>query len=165
MSSTHLTDCDPNEVQSCLDLHQNALNLVTEVLLALKMLPEDPIACSTTDPISQRWILLKTMVDDRLIPSLMALLDTFELNDRIQGQNISALQNIGVLQNQLRSLTPEVTRLMKLLQLDRQFWQAARQNDRILQRQQQFMRHLTQLSQLLEAIVHHLNIYQSNSDS
>ena len=165
MTNLHQVDRDPNQVQTCLNLHQNALNLVTEMLLALKMLPENPIASSSTDPTGQRWILLKTMVDDRLIPSLMGLLDTFEMNDRIQDRNINALQNIGVLQNQLRSLTPEVTRLAKLLQLDRQFWQAARQSDRILQRQQQFTLHLTQLSQLLEAIVHHLNNYQSNSDS
>ena len=165
MTNLHQVDRDPNQVQTCIRFHQNALNLVTEMLLALKMSPEDPIACSSTDSISQRWILLKTMVDDRLIPSLMGLLDTFELNDRTQDQNITALQNIDLLQNQLRSLTPEVTRLTKLLQLDRQFWQAARQSNRILQRQQQFTLHLTQLSQLLEAIVHHLNSYQLNSDS
>ena len=135
------------------------------MLLALKMLPESPIAAASSDPISQHWIVFKTTVEDQIIPLLMGLLDTFELNDRIQGQNINALQNIDVLQNQLRSLAPEVTRLTKLLQLDRQFWQAARQSDRILQRQQQFTLHLTQLSQLLEAIVHHLKIYQSNSDS
>ena len=158
-------DRDPNPVQTCIDRHQNALNLVTEILLALKILPENPIASSSSDSISQDWIVFKTMVEDQIIPSLMGLLDTFELNDRTQDQNINALQNIIVLQNQLRSLTPEVTRLTKLLQLDRQFWQAARQSDRILQRQQQFTLHLTQLSQLLEAIVHHLNIYQSNSDS
>ena len=80
----------------------------------------------------------------------MQLLNTFDLNNGIQNDNAS------VVKNQLRSLTPEVTRLSKLLQLDRQFWQAARQPDRILQRQQQFTQHLTQLAQLLEAIVHHL---------
>ena len=165
MTNLHLINGDPNQVQTCLNLHQSALNLVAEMLLALKILPEDPIASSSPDSISQHWIVFKTMVDDRIIPSLMGLLDTFEMNDRIQDRNINALQNIGVLQNQLRSLTPEVTRLAKLLQLDRQFWQAARQSDRILQRQQQFTLHLTQLSQLLEAIVHHLNNYQSNSDS
>ena len=165
MSNFHPIDRDPDPFQTCLDCNQNALNLVTDMLLALEMLPEDPIAPSSTDPKGQRWTVFKTTVDNQVIPSLMALLDTFELNDRIQDQNINALQNIIVLQNQLRSLTPEVTRLIKLLQLDRQFWQAARQSDRILQRQQQFTLHLTQLSQLLEAIVHHLKIYQSNSDS
>lgn len=165
MNNLHQVDRDPNQVQTCLDLHRNALNLVTEMLLALKLLPEDPIASSNSDSISQGWTVFKTMIDNQIIPSLMGLLDTFELNDRVPDQNINAIQNIGVLQNQLRSLTPEVTRLTKLLQLDRQFWQAARQNDRILQRQQQFTLHLTQLSQLLEAIVHHLKIYQLSSDS
>ncbi|MCY7408319.1 MAG: hypothetical protein LH631_13355 [Alkalinema sp. CAN_BIN05] len=162
MNSTPLIDCDPDPILDCLHLHQNALNLVTETLLGLKMLPENPIVCSDGDPISQSWLLLKTMVDDRIIPSLMQLLNTFELNNGIQDDKTNVLKT-SVLKNQLRSLTPEVTRLTKLLQLDRQFWQAARQSDRILQRQQQFTQHLTQLAQLLEAIVHHLNIYHLNS--
>ena len=116
------------------------------------MLPENPIACSEGDPISLRWILLKTMVEDQIIPSLMQLLNAFETHECIQNNNIRGLQN------QLRSLTPEITRLTKLLQLDRQFWQAARQSDRILQRQQQFTQHLGQFAQLLEAIVHHLEM-------
>jgi hypothetical protein len=157
MNSAPLIDRDPDAILDCLYLHQNALNLVTEMGLVLKTLPENPIVCSDGDPISQRWILLKTMIDDRIIPSLMHLLNTFDLNNGIQDDKTS------VLQNQLRSLTPEVTRLTKLLQLDRQFWQAARQADRILQRQQQFTQHLTQLAQLLEAIVHHLNIHHLNS--
>jgi hypothetical protein len=156
MNSANPSDCDPDAILDCLHLHQNALDLVTETGLALKMLPENPIVCSDGDPISQRWILLKTMVDDRIIPSLIQLINTFELNNGIQDDKTS------VLKNQLRSLTPEVTRLMKLLQLDRQFWQAARQPDRILQRQQQFTQHLTQLGQLLEAIVHHLNAHHLN---
>jgi len=157
MNSASLIDRDPDAILDCLYLHQNALNLVTETLLGLKILPENPIVCSDGDPISQRWILLKTMIDDRIIPSLMHLLNTFDLNNGIQDDKTS------VLQNQLRSLTPEVTRLTKLLQLDRQFWQAARQADRILQRQQQFTQHLTQLAQLLEAIVHHLNVHHLSS--
>jgi len=157
MSNAPLIDRDPDAILDCFYLHQNALNLVTEMGLALKMLAENPIVCSDRDPIIQRWILLKTMVDDRIIPSLMQLLNTFDLNNGIQDDKTN------VLQNQLRSLTPEVTRLTKLLQLDRQFWQAARQADRILQRQQQFTQHLTQLAQLLEAIAHHLNIHHLNS--
>jgi hypothetical protein len=51
---------------------------------------------------------------------------------------------------QLRSLLPEVVRLLKLLQIDRQFWQAARQVEKQAARQQQFMLHLTQLGQLLQ---------------
>lgn len=150
MSSASLIDRDPDAILDCLYLHQNALNLLTEMGFALKMLPEDPIVCSDGDPINQSWILLKRMVDDRIIPSLMQLLNTFDLNNGIQDNKTS------VVKNQLRSLTPEITRLSKLLQLDRQFWQAARQPDRILQRQQQFTQHLTQMAQLLEAIVHHL---------
>lgn len=157
MKSANPIDCDPNEILACLHLHQNALNLVADMGLALKMLPENSIVCSDGDPISQSWILLKTMLDDRIIPSLMQLINAFEAQEGIQNNNIRGLQN------QLRSLTPEVTRLTKLLQLDRQFWQAARQPDRILQRQQQFTQHLGQLAQLLEAIVHHLEIYQLNS--
>ena len=157
MKSANSIDCDPDAILDCLRLHRNALDLLTETGLALKMLPENPIVCSDGDPISQRWILLKTMIDDRIIPSLMQLLNAFETNECIQNNSIRGLQN------QLRSLTPEVTRLTKLLQLDRQFWQAARQSDRILQRQQQFTQHLGQLGQLLEAIVHHLDVYQSNS--
>ena len=163
MNSARLIDRDPDAILNCLYLHQNALNLVTEMGLGLKMLPENPIVWSDGDPIIQSWILLKTMVDDRIIPSLMQLLNTFDLNNGIQDDNINVLKT-NVLKNQLRSLTPEVTRLSKLLQLDRQFWQAARQPDRILQRQQQFMQHLTQLAQLLEAIVHHLNVHHLNSD-
>jgi hypothetical protein len=53
---------------------------------------------------------------------------------------------------QLRSLLPEVVRLLKLLQLDAQFWQAARQPERRSQRRQQFLDHLIQLGQLLTAI-------------
>ena len=155
MSNASLIDRDPDAILDCLYLHQHALNLVTEMGFALKMLPEDPIVYSDGDPINQRWILLKTMVDDRIIPSLMQLLNAFDLNNGIQNDNASVVKASGV-KNQLRSLTPEVTRLSKLLQLDRQFWQAARQPDRILQRQQQFIQHLTQLAQLLEAIVHHL---------
>lgn len=154
MKRANPMDCDPNEILTCLHLHQNALNLVSETGLALKMLPENPIVCSDGDPISHRWILLKTMLVDQIIPSLMQLLNAFEAHEGIQNNNIRGLQN------QLRSLTPEVTRLTKLLQLDRQFWQAARQSDRILQRQQQFTQHLGQLAQLLEAIVHHLDSYQ-----
>ena len=150
MNSASLIDRDPDAILDCLYLHQNALNLVTEMGFALKMLPEDPIVCSDGDPINQSWILLKRMVDDRIIPSLMQLLNTFDLSNGIQDNKTS------VVKNQLRSLTPEITRLSKLLQLDRQFWQAARQPDRILRRQQQFTQHLTQLAQLLEAIVHHL---------
>lgn len=157
MNSASLIDRDPDVILDCLYLHQNALNLATEMGFALKMLPENPIVFSDGDPISQRWMLLKTMIDDRIIPSLMQLLNTFDLNNGIQDDKTS------VLKNQLRSLTPEVTRLSKLLKLDRQFWQAARQSDRILQRQQQFTQHLTQLAQLLEAIVHRLSTYHLNS--
>lgn len=157
MKSANPIDCDPEAILDCLHLHQKALDLVTETGLALKMLPENPIVCSEGDPISQRWILLKAMVDDRIIPSLMQLLNAFETHEGIQTNNTRGLQN------QLRSLTPEITRLTKLLQLDRQFWQAARQSDRILQRQQQFTQHLGQFAQLLEAVVHHLGIYQLNS--
>ena len=53
---------------------------------------------------------------------------------------------------QLRSLVPEVVRLMKLLQIDWQFWQAARQPEKQAVRQQQFIGHLTQLGQLLNAL-------------
>ncbi len=150
MSCAPQVSRDPDAILDCLYLHQNALSLVTEMRLGLGLVPENPIVCSDGDPINQRWILLKTMVDDRIIPSLMQLLNTFDLNNGIQDDKTS------VVKNQLRSLTPEVTRLSKLLQLDRQFWKAARQPDRILQRQQQFTQHLTQLAQLLEAIVHHL---------
>lgn len=160
MSSAPLTDCDPDAIRDCLYLNQNALNLVTEMGLVLKLLPENPIVCSDEDSISQSWILLKTMIDDQIIPSLMKLLNTFDLSNGIQDDNSTSGLKTRVLKNQLRSLTPEVTRLAKLLQLDRQFWQAARQSDRILQRQQQFTQHLTQFAQLLEAIVHHLNTYQ-----
>ncbi len=158
MKSVDPIDCDPDAILDCLHLHRKALDLVTETGLALKMLPENPIACSDGDPISLRWILLKTMVEDRIIPSLMQLLNAFETTECIQNNNIRGLQN------QLRSLTPEITRLTKLLQLDRQFWQAARQSDRILQRQQQFTQHLGQFAQLLEVIVHHLkDVYLLNS--
>jgi hypothetical protein len=51
---------------------------------------------------------------------------------------------------QLRSLLPEVVRLLKLLQIDRQFWQAARQVEKQAARQQQFVLHLTQLGQLFQ---------------
>ena len=53
---------------------------------------------------------------------------------------------------QLRSLVPEVVRLMKLLQMDWQFWQAARQAPKKAIRQQQFADHLTQLGQLLSVL-------------
>ena len=53
---------------------------------------------------------------------------------------------------QLRSLVPEVVRLMKLLQMDWQFWQAARQASKQAVRQQQFVDHLTQLGQLLSVL-------------
>lgn len=53
---------------------------------------------------------------------------------------------------QLRSLVPEVVRLMKLLQIDGQFWQAARHPEKQVARQQQFVGHLTQLGQLLSAL-------------
>ena len=53
---------------------------------------------------------------------------------------------------QLRSLVPEVVRLMKLLQMDWQFWQAARQAPKQAIRQQQFVDHLTQLGQLLSVL-------------
>ncbi len=56
---------------------------------------------------------------------------------------------------QLRSLLPEVVRLLKLLQMDTQFWQAARQPERQAQRRQQFLGHLLQLGQLLTAIDAH----------
>ena len=53
---------------------------------------------------------------------------------------------------QLRALVPEVVRLMKLLQIDWQFWQAARQPEKRSARRQQFIDHLTQLGQLLTAL-------------
>ncbi len=53
---------------------------------------------------------------------------------------------------QLRSLVPEVVRLMKLLQIDWQFWQAARQPEKQVARRQQFFHHLTQLGQLLSVL-------------
>ena len=53
---------------------------------------------------------------------------------------------------QFRSLVPEVVRLMKLLQMDWQFWQAARQAPKRAIRQQQFVDHLTQLGQLLSVL-------------
>ena len=53
---------------------------------------------------------------------------------------------------QLRSLVPEVVRLMKLLQIDWQFWQAARHPEKQVARQKQFVGHLTQLGQLLGAL-------------
>ena len=53
---------------------------------------------------------------------------------------------------QLRSLVPEVVRLMKLLQMDWQFWQAARQAPKQAIRQQQFVDHLTQLGQLFSVL-------------
>lgn len=57
---------------------------------------------------------------------------------------------------QLRSLVPEVVRLMKLLQIDWQFWQAARQPEKQAARRQQFFHHLTQLGQLLSALQNQL---------
>lgn len=57
---------------------------------------------------------------------------------------------------QLRSLVPEVVRLMKLLQIDWQFWQAARQPEKQATRRQQFFHHLTQLGQLLSALQNQL---------
>ncbi len=85
------------------------------------------------------------MTTQCLIPELNHLLEKLEM------------QSSGpVLETQLRSLNPEVTRLAKLLQIDWQFWQAARQADRIEQRQQQLLKHLQQLDQLLEAI--HTNL-------
>ena len=53
---------------------------------------------------------------------------------------------------QLRSLVPEVVRLMKLLQMDWQFWQAARQAPKQEVRRQQFVDHLTQLGQLFTVL-------------
>jgi hypothetical protein len=91
------------------------------------------------------WKYLNISTVDCLIPELNHLLTTLE----IQSSN-------PALETQLRSLNPEVTRLIKLLQIDWQFWQAARQADRLQQRQQQLLKHLQQLDQLLEAILHHL---------
>ena len=57
---------------------------------------------------------------------------------------------------QVRSLVPEVVRLMKLLQIDWQFWQAARQPEKRSARRQQFFHHWTQLGQLLSALQNQL---------
>lgn len=92
------------------------------------------------------WQDLQRLLSDRLIPSLNDALETLE----IESSN-------PTLETQLRSLNPEVTRLVKLLQIDWQFWQAARQAPRIQQRQQQLLKHLEQLGQLLAAIGHHLS--------
>ncbi len=94
----------------------------------------------------QAWKDLQTTAIDALIPELNHALETQE-----------AQSSNPALEAKLRSLNPEVTRLIKLLQIDWQFWQAARQPDRTLQRQQQLLTHLKQLDQLLEAIGHHLS--------
>jgi hypothetical protein len=89
----------------------------------------------------QAWQAVKSRVSDRLIPELNAEL-----------LSVEAQNNSPQRATQLRSLNPEVTRLIKLLQIDWQFWQAARSSDRLLQRQQQLLMHLQQLDQLLAAI-------------
>jgi hypothetical protein len=93
-------------------------------------------------PTLEAWRAVQSMVNDRLIPALNDCLEA------IEAQDVEA-----PLATQLRSLNPEVTRLSKLLQIDWQFWQAARQADRIQQRQQQFLTHLKQLEQLLEHLM------------
>jgi hypothetical protein len=93
-------------------------------------------------PTIEAWQGIQTTINDRLIPVLNQCLEAIEVQD-LEGQ----------LATQLRSLNPEVTRLSKLLQIDWQFWQAARQADRVQQRQQQFLTHLQQLEQLLEHLM------------
>jgi hypothetical protein len=93
-------------------------------------------------PTLEAWQGIQSVVNDRLIPALNQCLEAIEAQD-VEAQ----------LATQLRSLNPEVTRLSKLLQIDWQFWQAARQADRIQQRQQQFLTHLKQLEQLLEHLM------------
>ncbi len=99
------------------------------------------------DGTAQTWQELQTAMSNRLIPELNHCLETIETRS-----------SSPALETQLRSLNPEVTRLIKLLQIDWQFWQAARQADRVQQRQQQMVKHLQQLDQLLEAIGHHLQV-------
>jgi hypothetical protein len=96
-------------------------------------------------PTLEAWQAVQSRVNG-LIPALNDCLEAIEAQD-VEAQ----------LATQLRSLNPEVTRLSKLLQIDWQFWQAARQADRVQQRRQQFLTHLQQLDQLLGAIGHCLS--------
>ncbi len=128
---------------------QNSRDLLAQVQVAIGS-PE----AQRADTMIRVWHDLQTMATCRLIPELNQLLETLETQSSDPALETQALES------QLRSLNPEVTRLIKLLQIDWQFLQAARQADRISQRQQQLLKHLQQLDQLLEAIGHHLNLDQ-----
>ncbi len=123
---------------------QNCRDLLTQLQAAIGM----PKAQGTEETI-RIWKYLQISTIDCLIPELNHYLETLETQS-----------SDPALETQLRSLNPEVTRLIKLLQIDWQFLQAARQADRIQQRQQQLLKHLQQLDQLLEAIGHHLSLNQ-----
>jgi hypothetical protein len=77
------------------------------------------------------WQIFQASVQAEFLPGALALVDC---------------------DAQLRSLLPEVVRLLKLLQMDWQFWQAARQAATRSHRRQQFLQHLIQMGQLLTAI-------------
>jgi len=83
------------------------------------------------------WVQFQEDVRDRLIP-VLSVFCADELSEPRAGR--------------VRSLLPEVVRLLKLLQLDWQFWQGARQESTIAQRRSQFETHLHQMGLLLEAI-------------
>jgi hypothetical protein len=113
----------------------------------------------TTIALPNSQLAQETLLDWQQMQSFMGgtlILDLNNLLETIEEQNLDS-----VLESQLRSLNPEVTRLIKLLQIDWQFWQAARQPDRFQQRQQQLLIHLQQLEQLLGAIDHHLQSKKS----
>ena len=92
--------------------------------------PNDPTSVSTG-----QWMNFQSLVQTEFLARVMPAVDR---------------------DPQLRSLVPEVVRLMKLLQIDWQFWQAARQPEKQAARQQQFFHHLTQLGQLLSALQNQL---------
>ena len=96
----------------------------------------------------QSWLDLTTLAIDRLIPTLNQLLEV------IESENLDP-----VFEAQLRSLGPEVGRLIKLLQIDWQFWQAAKQPDRRHQRQQQLLHHAQQLEQLLAKLLSEMALH------
>ena len=84
--------------------------------------------------------------------SPITISDWTDFQARVQTEFLDQVMPVLDRDAQLRSLVPEVVRLMKLLQMDWQFWQAARQAPKQAARRQQFVDHLTQLGQLFTVL-------------
>ncbi len=129
-------------VNQCLEAEfgMTALEICQECLRRQVQLQE---TCETD---SSQYVSIKEWQDFQQFVQL-------EWVDRMiqdRAETVAEIDAGAEIDSQVRSLLPEVVRLLKLLQIDRQFWQAARQVEKQAARQQQFVLHLTQLGQLFQ---------------